>query len=274
MAFETQRILHITLLFVAWACMMARTGLLLVPQRGRDERLWRAVPVWTWAVTVAGLILYLALRLFNSRLCDLLDSHDHFVALCAGYILALRHIPRESDRTMGARVAWGVAVTLIGIAAVWGVGEAGAIERPFHLGSSLYVLSDVVLSAAVGTLAFVVVSEWTRLRRASADQAVDIPPSLSVAVMTWAMIAAWTALLLGAVGTFLAEGALWSWDPVELWRLSLALLYALLVHGRRPRTPGLRRAIAYLVALAFSLFILFGVRSLVRVLGLPSRFIS
>jgi ABC-type transport system involved in cytochrome c biogenesis permease subunit len=95
-----------------------------------------------------------------------------------------------------------------------------------------------------------------------------------MAAMTWATIAAWAALLLGVVGTFLVKGALWSWDPVELWRLSLALLYALLVHGRQPRTSGLRRAVAYLIALAFSLFILFGVRSLVRLLGLPSRFIS
>ena len=274
MSFSVQTVLLIALLWVAWACVTARTALVLVPQRGRDERLSRAVSTWGWRLPGAALFLYLIAGCFYSGPQALLDSHGRFVAFCGGYILALSRAPQESDRTRAAKIAWGVAAALIGMAAVWGVGEAGAIERPFRLGPALDALSDGVLSAAVGMLAFVVVSEWTQLRQASTDEVAGSVSSLSGATMTWAMITAWVALLLGAFGTFLASGALWSWDPVELWRLSLALLYALLAHGEQRRAPGLRRAAACLLALAFSLFILFGVHSFVRLLGLPSRFIS
>jgi hypothetical protein len=274
MAFGKQSIIPITLLWVAWACVLAQTTLMLVPQRGRIKRHSRGLSVWGWGLTAAFLLLYLFLGHTNFGVYDLLDSHARFVALCEGYILALGRVPRESDRAKEAKIASGVAVALVGAAAAWSVGEASNAGPPMHLGLPFYALSDAVLSAAVGMLAFAVVSEWTRLRKAVADRAADGLASLSGAIITWAMITAWAALLLGGIGTFMTKGALWSWDPVELWRLSLALLYSLLAHGKQRPASGLRRALTYLIALAFSLFVLFGVHSLVRLLGLPSRFVS
>ena len=272
MTFGTQRIVYIGLLWGAWACAMARVLSMRV-SRGRRPRVrpW-TISMWEPILVAVGLILSLILRPAYSGTYPLLDSHDRFVAMCVGYILVAGFSARQPSLAKAVKVTWGVGGILVGAAALLGLGGPRAVIVPLSLRAPLFSLSSLAVSAAVGIVLLAVVGEGIRLWGAHWDLDPTAGEVISRVAIEWAAVAVATALLLGGFGGFLAWGACWSWDPVELWYLSLGLLYAFFLHGGLKDTAGgLWRWVVLSVALTFSVFVLFGAGYLVRELGLASR---
>jgi len=274
MTFGTQRIVYMGLLWGAWACVMARV-LSMCVSRGRRPRVRpRIISLWEPILVAVGLVLSLILRPGYSGTYPLLDSHDRFVGMCVGYILVAGFSARQPGLAKAVNVTWGVGGILVGAAALLGLGGPRAVIVPLSLRAPLFSLSSLAVSAAVGIFLLTVVGEGVRLWGAHWDLDPTTGEVLARVAVEWAAVAVAMGLLLGGIGGFLAWGACWSWDPVELWHLSLALLYAFFLHGGLRRTAGgIRRWVVLVVALTFSAFVLFGSGVLARELGLASRFV-
>ena len=274
MTFGTQRIVYMGLLWGAWACVMARV-LSMCVSHGRHPRFRpRITSMWEPILVAVGLVLSLILRPGYSGTYPLLDSHDRFVAMCVGYILVAGFSARQSGLAKSGKVAWGVGGILVGAAALLGLGGPRAVIVPLLLRAPLFSLSSLAVSAAVGIFLLAAVGEGIRLWGAHWDLDPTVGEVLAGVAVEWAAVTVAMALLLGGLGGFLAWGACWSWDPVELWHLSLALLYAFFLHGGLRRAAGgVWRRVVLVVALTFSMFVLFGSGFLVRELGLVSRLV-
>ena len=274
MTFGTQRIVHMGLLWGAWACVMARVLSMRIPRGRRPRVRSRIIPMWEPILVAVGLILSLILRPAYSGTYPLLDSHDRFVAMCVGYILVAGFSAWQPGLAKTVKVTWGVGGILVGAVALLGLGGPRAATVPLSLRAPLFSLSSLSVSAAVGIFLLVVVGEGIRLWGAHWDLDPTAGEALARVAIEWTAVAMALALLLGGIGGFLAWGACWSWDPVELWYLSLALLYAFFLHGGLRRTAGgVWRRVVLVVAFTFSAFILFGSGFLVRELGLVSRLV-
>jgi len=275
MTLETQRMVHLALVWVAWACIVARIVLTRVSPDRRVLALSRLLARRGWGFAVAALVLSLVLGPGHAGSRALLEPQDRFVALCAGYVLAAGRLTRESGIDEDDTLTWGVGAILVGLAAVWGLfGAATGSERVLTPGSVLLSLSEVVLGAAVGIFVFAVLCECLRVRNARRDLAQARRAALGEAAVTWATATAMASLLLGGAGSLLAWGICWGWDPVELWRLALVLLYAALGHGTTERASNAGRGVVCLLAVGFSVFVLLGSPLLVRWMELPSRFVG
>jgi len=274
MTFGTQRIVHLVLLWGAWACVMARVLSMLVP-RGRRQRVCpRLLSLWEPILVAALLVLSLILRPGYSGTYPLLDPYDRFLAMGVGYILVAGFSVQQSGLVKTGKLIWGFGGILVSVAAFVGSGGVRATMIPVSLRAPLFSLSSLALSAAVGIFLLAVVAEGMCLWGARWELDLIAGELLSRMAIEWATVVAVVALLLASVGGFLAWGAYWSWDPVELWHLSLALLYAFLLHGGLGRTPGdIRRGVILVLALTLSVAVLFGAGFLVRELGLASRFV-
>jgi len=265
---------HLALLWAGLACVVARGVLTLVRRRGGVERPGWIGSAWPWAAVAGALLLSVFLRPAQPGTYVLLDHGDRLVVLWAGYVLASGLSTRGQDDALAVRVIWGVGGVLAIVAVLQDWGGTSAAAIPLSLRSPLFSLSSLALSVAVGAFLLGVLSEGVRTWGTSGKMEVAHLERCGRRSVKWAAAAATVALLLGSVGGFLAWGAEWSWDPVELWRLSLLLFYALLLHQRSRRMPrSALRAALMLIALAFSGFVLFGAGLAVRELGLPSRYV-
>lgn len=274
MVFGIQRVVYLILLWGAWACIVARVAFMLIPRWEESRVRARVISTWQPLVVAAALVLSLVLRPAHPGTYVLLDFYDWFVALCAGHVLAAGLSERHPGSAKIGKMIWSMGGILIGVAALLGFGGDRAATIPPSLRSPLFSLSNLVLSAGVGVFLLAVVTEGAYLWGARRGLDPTAGKVLGRRAMGWATVAIAATLMLGGIGGFLAWGACWSWDPVELWHLSLGLLYALLVHTGLGRAPGdIRRAVVLLAALVFSIFVLFGAGPLVRGLGLPSRLV-
>jgi len=274
MTFGTQRIIYLGLLWGAWACVMARV-LSMCFHRGRSPRVRpRIISLWEPILVAVGLGLSLILRPAYLGTYPLMDYLDRFVAMCIGYILVAGFSARQPGLAKAGRVIWGVGSILVGAVALLGLGGPRAVIVPLSLRAPLFSLSSLAVSAAVGIFLLAVVGEGGRLWGAHWDLDPAAGEILARTAVEWAVATVALALLLGGVGGFLAWGACWSWDPVELWYLSLGLLYTFFLHGGLRRTTGgVWRQVALVMVFTFSTFILFGSGFLVRELGLVSRLV-
>jgi hypothetical protein len=222
-----------------------------------------------------GLLSSIAIRPSQPGTYILQDGYDLLTSLCASLILTNGVAMLRYGAIATTGLAWGVAVVLTGALAALTLVDVRPALVPEHLRSPLFSISNLCVASAVGILILASLAEAARFRAERREIEITVEEMLATGAQAWTTSLVILGLLVQSFASFLAWGAFWSWDPLELWRLSLGLVCVLVVHSRRRESPaGARRAIGLLVALAFSLFVLFGAGPLVRVLGLPSQFVS